>query len=113
MLTGLKTIKCFTLEIFFLKKVLALRKVQMVYQRTQSALASIGWALLNCSGYAITLVVLLVYWKLNYYLEISFSFSTITILGYLSSAILSLSLGGMTGIQQFLYIIRKIGTIFD
>ena len=55
----------------------------------------------------------MIYWKLNYYLEVSFSFSTLTILTYLSSAILSLSLGGMTGIQQFLYIIKRIANIFD
>ena len=55
----------------------------------------------------------MIYWKLNYYLEVSFSFSTLTILTYLSSAILSLSLGGMTGIQQFLYIIKRIATIYD
>ena len=113
MLLGLKTIKCFALEMFFLDKILALRQVQQRYQRIQTALSSLGWALLNNSGYVIALSLFMISWKLNYYLDVSFSFSTLTILAYLSSAILSLSLGGMTGIQQFLYLLRRIGVIME
>ncbi|CDW74186.1 multidrug resistance-associated protein 4 [Stylonychia lemnae] len=113
MLCGLRTIKCFAMENFFLERILNLRKTQVRYQRVQTALSSIGWALLNNSGYFISLAVLLIGWRANYYLNISFSFSTLTILAYLSSAILSLSLGGMTGIQQFIYVCRRISQILE
>ena len=113
MLNGLKTIKCFALENYFLKRIVALRETQVAYQKAQTTLAAVGWAILSCSGYMITMIILIVYWKLNFYLDVSFSFSTLTILAYLSSAVLSLSLGGMTGVQQFLYICRRIATIFD
>jgi len=113
MLCGLRTIKCFAMENFFLEKILNLRKTQVRYQRVQTALSSIGWALLNNSGYFISLAVLLIGWRANYYLNVSFSFSTLTILAYLSSAILSLSLGGMTGIQQYIYICRRVSGILE
>ena len=98
MILGIRTIKCFALELFFLDKIMAIRKVQQRYQKIQTALSSIGWALLNNSGYFISMTVLLIGWRVDSYLNVSFSFSTLTILAYLSSAVLSLSLGGMTGI---------------
>ena len=79
----------------------------------QTALSSIGWALLNNSGYFISLAILLIVWHANHYLNVSFSFSTLTILAYLSSAVLTLSLGGMTGIMQFNYLCKRVGTILD
>jgi hypothetical protein len=99
MLLGIKTIKCFALELFFLERIKNMRSKQRRYQLCQTAMSSIGWALLNTSGYVFTLIVLVIFWKINLYLDVSFSFSTLTILAYLSSAVLSLSLGGMTGIQ--------------
>lgn len=98
LLLGLRTIKCFGLETFFLDKVLKMRETQVKFMRIQTALSSIGWALLNNSGYFISLAILLIAWHANSYLNVSFSFSTLTILAYLSTAILSLSLGGMTGV---------------
>jgi len=98
LLLGLRTIKCFGLENFFLDKVLKMRERQIKSMRIQTAMSSIGWALLNNSGYFISLVVLLIAWHANSYLNISFSFSTLTVLAYLSTAVLSLSLGGMTGV---------------